>query len=148
MGWRYLKLDFTFAPSLAATDWHDPAQTPAERVRAGYDAIRRGAGDDTYLLGCGAPLGHCIGVVDAMRIGPDVAPSWDLPADAWRPPGYEDCEPATVNGWRNTLTRSFQHRRLWSNDPDCLMLRTKDTALTEEQMRTWRARSRSRVASR
>ena len=72
-----------------------------------------------------------------MRIGPDVAPSWDLPADAWRPPGYEDCEPATVNGWRNTLTRSFQHRRLWSNDPDCLMLRTKDTALTEEQMRTW-----------
>ena len=48
MGWRYLKLDFTFAPSLAATDWHDPAQTPAERVRAGYDAIRRGAGDDTY----------------------------------------------------------------------------------------------------
>ncbi len=137
MGWHYLKLDFTFAPSLAATDWHDPAQTPAERVRAGYDAIRRGAGDDTYLLGCGAPLGHCIGVVDAMRIGPDVAPSWDLPADAWRPPGYEDCEPATVNGWRNTLTRSFQHRRLWSNDPDCLMLRTKDTALTEEQMRTW-----------
>ena len=39
MGWHYLKLDFTFAPSLAATDWHDPAQTPAERVRAG---LRRG----------------------------------------------------------------------------------------------------------
>ena len=62
MGWRYLKLDFTFAPSLAATDWHDPSLTPAERVRAGYDAIRRGAGDDAYVLGCGAPLGHCIGV--------------------------------------------------------------------------------------
>ena len=70
-------------------------------------------------------------------IGPDVAPSWDLPAGAWRPPGYEDCQPATVNAWRNTLTRAFQHRRLWANDPDCLMLRTADTALSEQQVETW-----------
>jgi alpha-galactosidase len=137
MGWRYLKLDFTFTPSFAATDWHDPTATPAQRVRAGYDAIRRGAGDDTFLLGCGAPLGACIGAVDGMRIGPDVAPSWDLPAGAWRPPGYEDCQPATMNAWRNTLTRAFQHRRLWANDPDCLMLRTADTALSEQQVETW-----------
>ena len=34
-----------------------PRCTPAERVRAGYDAIRRGAGDDAFLLGCGVPLG-------------------------------------------------------------------------------------------
>jgi alpha-galactosidase len=137
MGWRYLKLDFTYAPSFAAVDWHDPSRTPAERVRAGFDAIRRGAGDDAFLLGCGAPLGTCIGVVDGMRIGPDVAPSWNLPARAWRPLGYEDCEPATVNAWRNTLARSFQHRRLWSNDPDCLMLRTEATELDEQQLRTW-----------
>jgi alpha-galactosidase len=137
MGWRYLKLDFTYAPSLAAVDWHDPTRTPAERVRAGYDAIRRGAGDDTFILGCGAPLGSCIGAVDGMRIGPDVAPRWHLGGGAWRPPGYEDCEPATVNAFRNTLTRSFQHRRLWLNDPDCLMLRTEDTSLTEEQTRVW-----------
>ena len=62
-------------------------------MRAGYDAIRRGAGDDAFILGCGAPLGTCIGVVDGMRIGPDVAPSWDVPEAAWRPAGYEDCEP-------------------------------------------------------
>jgi hypothetical protein len=29
------------------------------------------------------------------------------------------------------------HRSLWLNDPDCLMLRTSDTELTETQMRTW-----------
>jgi alpha-galactosidase len=136
MGWRYLKLDFTYAPSLEGR-WHDPARTPAERVRAGYDAIRRGAGDDTFILGCGAPLGPCIGVVDGMRIGPDVAPHWHVPAGAWLPHEYRDCEPATVNAWRNTLGRVFQHRRLWLCDPDCLMLRTTDTGLSEAQVRAW-----------
>jgi alpha-galactosidase len=137
MGWQYLKLDFTYAPALAGTNWHDPSQSPAERVRAGYDAIRRGAGDDAFILGCGAPLGPCIGVVDAMRIGADVARRWHLADVAWRPPGYEDNEPATVNAWRNTLTRAFHHRRLWLNDPDCLMLRTDGTDLSEAQVHTW-----------
>ena len=133
MGWRYLKLDFTYAPSFAG-EWHDPTLTPSQRVRAGYDAMRRGAGDDTFLLGCGAPLGPCIGVVDGMRIGPDVAPWWAPPAvhDA-----YADAAPSTKNAARNTMARSFQHRRLWLNDPDCLMLRTRDTQLDAEQVETW-----------
>jgi len=138
MGWRYLKLDFTYAPSLPGV-WHDPTMTPAQRVRAGYDAIRRGAGDDVFILGCGAPLGACIGAVDGMRIGPDVAPHWGIAELEWRPPGYEDCEPATLNAWRGTLARSFMHRRLWLNDPDCLMLRTEQTALSEPQLRAWAA---------
>jgi alpha-galactosidase len=29
------------------------------------------------------------------------------------------------------------HRRLWLNDPDCLMLRTKQTRLTEAQIQEW-----------
>jgi alpha-galactosidase len=133
MGWRYLKLDFTYAPSLDG-EWHDPSLTPAQRVRQAYDAVRAGAGDETFLLGCGAPLGPCIGVVDGMRIGPDVAPTWE-PASTL--PGYGDTAPAAVNAWRNTLARSFMHRRLWLNDPDCLMLRTSGTKLTEVQVRAW-----------
>ena len=42
-----------------------------------------------------------------------------------------------MNAWRNTLSRSFLHRRLWLNDPDCLMLRTDRTELEPEQMRAW-----------
>src|SRR5205085_10366281 len=80
MGFSYLKLDFTFAPSFDGV-WHDPSQTPADRVRAGFDAIRRGAGDDAFILGCGAPLAHVVGVVDGNRIGPDVAPLWELAAE-------------------------------------------------------------------
>jgi alpha-galactosidase len=136
MGYRYLKLDFTFSPAIAGR-YADPTRTPAERVRAGYDAIRAGAGDDTVLLGCGCPLGAVIGVVDAMRIGPDVAPWWEVPPHTGTLPGYEASAPSTRNAWVSTLTRSFMHRRLWVNDPDCLMLRTTDTALSVDAARAW-----------
>jgi alpha-galactosidase len=72
-----------------------------------------------------------------MRIGPDVAPSWTVRRGAWNPAGYGECEPAVGNAWRNTLTRAFQHRRLWLNDPDCLMLRTTDTDLSPAQIDAW-----------
>jgi alpha-galactosidase len=134
-GYRYLKLDFTFAPTLQGA-WSDSSQTPAQRVRAGYDAIRRGAGDDTFILGCGAPLGALVGVVDGMRIGPDVAPSWRPDPDRIMP-GYDRSAPAVENAWRSTDVRSFLHRRLWLNDPDCVMLRTTETELTEAQARDW-----------
>ncbi len=132
-GYRYLKLDFTYAPAIPGR-YADPSRTPAQRVRAGMEAVRRGAGDDVFLLGCGLPLGAGIGVVDGMRIGPDVAPWWE-PRDAL--PGYADTAPSTLNAWRSTLVRSAFHRRLWLNDPDCVMLRTADTELTPEQVRAW-----------
>jgi alpha-galactosidase len=136
MGYPYLKLDFTYAPSLPGT-YADPSRTPAERVRAGMEAVRRGAGEDAFLLGCGLPLGAGVGVVDGMRIGPDVAPWWEVRPDRAHAPGYADAEPATRGAWRSTLARSAFHRRLWLNDPDCLMLRTADTRLTAEAVRAW-----------
>ena len=135
-GYPYLKLDFTFAPSMHG-GYADPSRTPAQRIRAGFDAVRRGAGEGTFLLGCGAPLGASVGVVDGMRIGADVAPWWHPQPEQYRPPGHLGGEPATVNAWRNTLSRSFMHRRLWLNDPDCLMLRVERTKLEPEQMRAW-----------
>ena len=132
-GFRYLKLDFCYAPSLPGR-YHDRQATPAERVRAGLAAIRRGAGDSVFLLGCGAPLVPSVGLVDGMRIGPDVAPAWA--PSTWLP-GYAEAAPSTRNAWRNTLARSFMHRRLWLNDPDCLMLRATDTSLDEDAARAW-----------
>ena len=116
----------------------DPTRTPAERVRAGFDAIRRGAGDRTFIVGCGAPIGAVVGAVDAMRIGADVAPWWDPPAGRGEVlPGYVAATPSTHNAFVNTCTRSFMHRRLWSNDPDCVMLRTVDTQLTSAEAEAW-----------
>jgi alpha-galactosidase len=136
-GYRYLKLDFTFSAAMPGR-YADPTKTPAERVRAGYDAIRRGAGDDVFIVGCGAPLGAVVGAVDAMRIGADVAPWWNAPADAVeQQPGYEETTPATRHAFVNTCTRSFMHRRLWLNDPDCVMLRTSDTGLSPAAATGW-----------
>jgi len=135
-GYQYLKLDFTYAPGLAGS-YADPSQTPAQRVRAGFDAVRRGAGDRVFILGCGAPVAACIGVVDGMRIGPDVAPWWSPPADSWSPPGYGQTSPATVYALAATKARQFMHRRLWLNDPDCVMLRTQRTSLSSEDASRW-----------
>lgn len=135
-GYRYLKLDFTFSPAVPGR-FSDPARTPAERVRLGYEAVRRGAGEEVVIVACGCPLSAVVGVVDAMRIGPDVAPSWNrMPTDAAFP-GYERAAPATRHAYANTLARAFQHRRLWLNDPDCLMLRPTDTRLSADEARTW-----------
>jgi hypothetical protein len=106
-------------------------------VRAGFDAVRRGAGDDAFLLGCGVPLSNVVGVVDGNRIGADVAPSWNTVNFETAAPGYERALPATVHSWQNTLARSFLHRKLWLNDPDCLMLRQSETQMTPAAVRTW-----------
>lgn len=135
-GFTYLKLDFTFAPSMDG-GWSDPGRTPAQRVRAGYDAIRRGAGEDAFILGCGAPLSHVLGVVDGNRIGQDVAPLWELDPSEEVVAGYLGVQPATQYAYGNTVARSFLHRRFWLNDPDCLMLRTAETQLAPEAARTW-----------
>jgi alpha-galactosidase len=136
-GYRYLKLDFTFSAAMPGS-YADAAQTPAQRVRAGYDAIRRGAGSDVLILGCGAPLGAVVGAVDATRIGQDVAPWWDARPDALdRQPGYADTTPATRHAFESTCARSFMHRRLWSNDPDCVMLRHANTELSVAETERW-----------
>jgi alpha-galactosidase len=115
----------------------DPTRTPAERVRLAYEAVRRGAGDDTFLLACGCPLGAVVGVVDAMRIGADVAPWWVPPPDQAALPGYAEAAPATRHAFVNTCTRTWQHRKLWINDPDCVMLRSTDTRLQPEAATAW-----------
>jgi len=137
MGFRYLKLDFLYAASIPGR-WHDPSLTPAQRLRGTLEAIRRGAGPDTFLLGCGCPLAPAVGIVDGMRIGPDVEPSWGVPPHhQGMPPAYLDTPPATRNGYRATVTRAFLHRRWWLNDPDCLMLRHTATSLSAEAIETW-----------
>ncbi len=137
-GFPYLKLDFLYAAALPARR-HDPSVTRAQALRKGLELVRQTAGDETFLLGCGCPLGPGIGVFDANRIGPDVAPTW-------RPRvfgtglifGKEDTLPSARNAIRNTLARSAMHGRWWHNDPDCLLVRSESKAdeigLTEDEV--------------
>jgi len=132
-GYRVLKLDFLYAAALPGRRY-DPHATRATALRRGLEIVRETAGDDIFLLGCGCPLGPAIGVVDAMRIGPDVTPYWSK----WhsRGPQRDLHGLATKHAVRNTLTRAFLHRAWWLNDPDCLMVREADTELTLEEVLT------------
>jgi alpha-galactosidase len=124
-GFSYLKLDFLYAGAAEGLRY-DHKLTRAETLHRGLQAIRDGAGDDAFVLGCGCPLGPAVGVVDGMRIGPDVAPTWGSIAPEFGTPGTGLAIDAII-------ARSFMHRRLWSNDPDCLMLRESETQLDAEE---------------
>lgn len=131
-GYRILKLDFCFAAALPGVR-HDATRTRAQALRDGLDAVRRGAGEDALLIGCGCPLGPAVGVVDAMRIGTDVAPVWGGRVSRFM---FSDQGGlSTRTAMRNTVTRAFLHGHLWANDPDCVMVRTDRTRLTEAEVR-------------
>lgn len=132
-GYRVLKLDFLFAAALPGLR-QDRGATRAQALRRGLEAIRAGAGEDAFLLACGCPLQTAVGVVDAMRIGPDVAPFWSN----WlsRGPLRDRHGVATKHAIRNTLTRAFLHRRWWLNDPDCLLVRASESRLTAAEVRS------------
>lgn len=135
-GFRYLKLDFLYGGALRGRR-HNRELTRAAALRQVYRAIRQAAGEDTFLLGCGSPLGPAVGIFDAMRVGPDVAPRWKPSyrgIQTWF--GYEPSLPSVRNAVRNTLTRSALNQRWWINDPDCLILRGSDTHLTLPEAQT------------
>jgi alpha-galactosidase len=129
-GYELFKVDFLYAGALAGRR-HNPNMTRAQAVRKGLEIIREALGEEAFLLGCGAPLGPSVGLVDGMRIGPDVAIHWH--------PFWADLTfPAAVNAHRNAITRYFAHGRFWINDPDCVLVRQKEdeSALTLSEMRT------------
>jgi alpha-galactosidase len=132
-GFDYHKIDFLFA-GLRHGDRHDPGVSPVQAYRQGLAAIREAIGPERFLLGCGAPLGPSVGMVDGMRVSQDVKEQWDSWLAGWvgRGCGY----PAARGALRTNMTRWFMHRALWVNDPDCLLVREHDTRLSEEETRT------------
>lgn len=138
-GFAFFKADFCYAGALPGAR-HEPRLTRAQALRRGLEALRAGIGEKAFLLGCGCPFGPAIGLVNAMRIGPDTAPSWhpelwNLP---WTKPLLrgERSVASLRNNLRHALVHSALHRRWWWNDPDCLLVRDFDTRLNEEEIRS------------
>ncbi|MGC9398274.1 MAG: glycoside hydrolase family 36 protein [Anaerolineae bacterium] len=134
-GYAYLKLDFLYAASLPGRR-HNPSLTRAQAYRRALEIIREAAGEATYLVGCGAPLGPSIGLVDAMRIGPDTAPYWvprvpRLGHLFRRDPSL----PSLRNSLRNVASRAWMHGRWWINDPDNLVVRDVETNLDAAEVK-------------
>ncbi len=132
-GWTYHKIDFLYAAAIPARRSGSGRWTRAESLVKGLEAVREGIGNSSYLLACGCPLAQAVGIADAMRVSPDTAALWT--AGPMRIPGYPDVTPSTRSALRMTLLRSPLHRRLFVNDPDCLLLRPRKTLLTPRERR-------------
>jgi alpha-galactosidase len=118
-GFDYFKIDFLFGSAMPGERRKNV--TPIQAFREGLRVIRRAVGE-SFILGCGAPLLPSAGLVDGMRIGEDTAPYWKT-----RPSAFQG--PNAYFALKNSLLRQFMHRRLWLNDPDCVLLRDREIEL-------------------
>ncbi len=112
LGIDYFKVDFLFAGAMDG----QRAQ-PVDGVAAyrhGLRVIREAIGEDAYLLGCGAPILPSVGLVDAMRVGPDISHFYE-------PEDGDLSQPSQRAAADNTRQRAWQHGRFWVNDSDCLV---------------------------
>lgn len=125
-GYDYLKLDALSYAAQTATRvrYHQAGTTAPMNLRRGLEIIREAAGDSTFILGCTCHFGPAIGLVDAMRVGPDVKALWS-----------DGSHPSAKHAMRMTLQRNWMHGRWWANDPDCLVVRETDSDLSEPETR-------------
>ncbi|MBD3341524.1 MAG: hypothetical protein GF353_20640 [Candidatus Lokiarchaeota archaeon] len=130
---EFLKIDFLYSAIPYGVDFKNNSLTRAQIYYKGIKTIRDAITENVFLLGCGAPLGPCIGLVDAMRIGYDTGPLWeDVEKDQERKGVSLPCLKVALI---NIVYRSFMHNNLWINDPDCLMIRRTNTDLNLDEIR-------------
>jgi len=115
-GFDYLKLDFLYAAAFPGRHAHPMTREAA--YRNGLSIVREAAGDACYLLACGAPIIASVGIVDGVRIGPDVA-------EFWHDPRLTALADFSARGARNAIATSSQ--RLWlrdvlDSDPDVIYI--------------------------
>lgn len=99
-------------------------------LRRGKEAIRRGFGEDGFILGGTMVFAPAVGIADAMRVSTDITPYWDKPGQ------YAEA-PNVPNVCRNVVHHAYMNGRLWVNDPDTLIVRDDHTELTQSEVELW-----------
>lgn len=130
-GFDVLKLDFLYASCLEGNGKYDPSMSRAEAMHLGLRTIRAAAGCETFIIGCGCPIGSAVGFADGMRVSCDTGPTFvpEFPLPHWD----NGTLPALKGMLRNTMTRAVIGHRWWHNDPDCLLL-GETTSLTDDEV--------------
>jgi alpha-galactosidase len=113
LGIEYFKIDFVYAGAMEGRRAQD-GLSGVEAYREGLAIIREAIGPEAYLLGCGAPILPSVGLVDAMRVGPDIAHHFE-------PQDGDLSQPSQRAAAQNSRWRAWQHGRFWVNDADCLV---------------------------
>ena len=113
LGFKLLKLDFLFSP------YFYPGISPKEASEAVQKLLKydKEKHSDVFTIGCGCPLSDAMGLVDAMRIGPDVlvAPLFSnmtFPINHWK-----------IKKIKENVSRREWTERVWLLDPDVFVCR-------------------------
>lgn len=124
-GYEYLKIDFIGATLIPNDNTKykkaDASITTVQAYREAIQLIRNTVGEETYILGCGAPITNSVGLFDGMRIGHDIS-SWYFVN--WKDSVKRDFGFLSVKlGANQTIWRNWMQRKFWQNDPDCMVVR-------------------------
>jgi alpha-galactosidase len=126
-GYEYLKLDFLYAGALPGKRH---VEMPRETAyRHALEIMRRAAGN-AYLLVCGSPILPSLGQCDAIRVGPDVANSWDSRLYSYLL--YNQTTPGVKNALRTTVNRLWL-KPLVHVDPDVAFFHGKGSLTTDQR---------------
>ncbi len=124
-GFDMVKLDFLYSQCIEPRN----GKTRGEIMCDGVDLLREACGDK-WILGCGVPLGACMGIFDACRISCDVNKNWrfelkkSLNINSIVTGIRFNAEiPSSQNAITNTIFRNHLDGRAFCNDPDVFFLR-------------------------
>lgn len=131
-GYKYIKFDFVtfdlfklwgmkmvFSSAIPLKPYDDTV-TNLQMYRMGLEALREGAGEECFLLGCNCLTGPALGLLDGNRTGDDVNEgNWDK---------------TFTMGVKSVHPQYFLNGRIWFNDPDCVLLHG---SMSEERCRMW-----------
>lgn len=125
-GFDMVKLDFLFTQCLTPRY----GKTRGEIMCDGVDLLREACGDK-LILGCGVPLGACMGIFDACRVTCDVNKVFK--GNLLNVARINNEVPSAQGAINNTIFRRHLDGRAFCNDPDVLFLRKENLTFTDEQ---------------
>lgn len=140
-GYEYIKIDGANTQGMSPLGiLANPEISKGEAMRNGFMAFKEGMKEGTFLLNA-CLFGLSIGVVDGMRVGEDVGGRWDSSKidkhhgerDSFNGPGE------VLRAIAATMNHYHQHKKLWINDPDYLVVRQKgsNSELAYEEAQSW-----------
>lgn len=125
-GYDLVKLDFLYTICEVPRLGKNRGQLMAD----GIDLLREACGEK-FILGCGVPLGSCMGIFDACRIGPDANKVYE--GNFLNKLALTREIPCSRYALVNTIFRRCLDGRAFANDPDVFFLRDDNITYTLEQ---------------
>ncbi len=125
-GYDMVKLDFLYSQCIQPRN----GKTRGEIMCDGVDLLREACGDK-WILGCGVPIGACMGIFDACRISCDANKEWN--GSIMNKFKINAEIPSSQNAIINTVFRNHLDGRAFCNDPDVFFLRDINIGYNMEQ---------------